>query len=106
MTSFRTILITMAAAATLLLAAATPSLAATGKDKACLSDQQIQAAIAAGQIQSWPKIKKLAKVSTDYQEVSDVKVCMIDGVPYYTVNLVSSNGEAQKIVLNAVDGTS
>ena len=106
MTSIRTILITMAAAATLLLAAAVPSYAAAARDKDCLSDQQIQAAIAAGQIQSWPKIRKLAKVSTDYQEVSDVRVCMIQGVPYYTVNLVSSNGEATKFVLNAVDGTS
>lgn len=106
MTSFRTIIITMAAAATLLLAAALPSLAATGKDMDCLSDQQIQAAIAAGQIKSWPKIKKLAQISADYQEVSDVKVCLIDGVPYYTVNLVSSNGAAAKFVLNAVDGTS
>ncbi len=96
----------MAVAAGLSLAAAVPSYAAAGKDRDCLSDQQVQAAIAAGQIKSWPKIRKLAQISTDYQEVSDVKVCMINGMPYYTVNLVSSNGEATKFVLNAVDGTS
>ena len=67
--------------------------------------QQIQAAIQSGEIKSWPTIKKLARLSSDYQEVSDVKVCLVNGVPYYNVNLVSSNGAAKKIVLNAVDGS-
>ena len=40
-----------------------------------------------------------------YQEVSDVRVCLIKGVPYYIVNVVSPKGEASKIVLNAVDGS-
>jgi uncharacterized membrane protein YkoI len=104
MTFFRTILIMMAAAATLSLGAIMPADAAS-KDKQCLSDQEIQGAIASGQIKSWPKIKQIARISTDYQEVSDVRVCMINGVPFYTVNLVSSNGEAKKIVVNALDGS-
>jgi uncharacterized membrane protein YkoI len=104
MTSFRTILIMMAAAATLSLGAAMPAFAAS-KDKQCMSDQEIQTAIASGQIKSWPRIKKMAQISTDYQEVSDVRVCLINGVPFYTVNLVSSDGEARKIVLNALDGS-
>jgi uncharacterized membrane protein YkoI len=70
-----------------------------------MTDQQIQAAIQSGEIKSWPTIKKLARLSSDYQEVSDVKVCLVNGVPYYNVNLVSSNGAAKKIVLNAVDGS-
>ena len=103
MTLFRTILITMAAAASISLAAAMPAYAqARGGD--CLSDGQIQAAIESGEIQSWPKIKKLAGISA-YEEVSDVKVCLIDGIPYYMLNVISPNGEATKIVLNAVDGT-
>jgi uncharacterized membrane protein YkoI len=105
MTFFRTILIMMAAAATLSLGAIMPADAASSKDKQCLSDQEIQGAIASGQIKSWPKIKQIARISTDYQEVSDVRVCMINGVPFYTVNLVSSNGEAKKIVVNALDGS-
>jgi len=106
MTRFRTILITMAAAATLSLGAASSSHAAVlGKNAACLSDQQIQAAIQSGEIKSWPTIKKMAQISSDYQEVSDVRVCRINGVLYYTVNLVSSYGDAKKIVVNAVDGS-
>ena len=104
MTSFRTILIMMAAAATMSLGAAMPAHAAP-KDKECYSDQQIQSAISSGEIKSWPKIKRMAQISGEYQEVSDVKVCLINGVPFYTVNLVSSSGEARKIVLNAMDGS-
>ena len=104
MTSFRTILLVMAAAATLSLGAIMPADAAS-KDKQCLSDQEIQSAISSGQIKSWPKIKKMAQISGEYQEVSDVRVCLVNGVPFYTVNLVSSNGEARKIVLNAMDGS-
>jgi uncharacterized membrane protein YkoI len=103
MNRIRIIWMTVAAAATLSLGAVMPAHAVT--QPGCLSDQQIQTAIASGKIKSWPKVKKLAQISPDYQEVSDVKVCMIDGVPYYTVNLVSTSGDAKKIVLNAVDGS-
>ncbi len=65
---------------------------------------QIQTAIEQGQILSWPNIKKMAGISA-YEEVSDVTVCMIGGVPYYILNVVSPEGEAAKIALNAVDGT-
>lgn len=104
MTSFRTILIMMAAAATLSLGAVMPAHAASSKDKQCLSDQEIQSAIASGQIKSWPRIKQMARISRDYQDL-DVRVCLINGVPFYTVNLVSSNGEAKKIIVNALDGS-
>lgn len=70
----------------------------------CLTDRQIQTAIDSGQILTWPKIKRLAGISA-YEEVSDVQVCLIDGVPYYILNVVSPEGEAAKIALNAVDGT-
>ena len=106
MTFSRTIFLTMAAAAIISLAAAMPAFAQGGArdNMECLSDRQIQAAIEDGQIQSWPKIKRLAGISA-YEEVSDVQVCMIDGVPYYILNVVSPEGEAAKIALNAVDGT-
>jgi hypothetical protein len=101
MTIFRTILIVMAAAASISLTAAMPAFA---QGRECLSDRQIQTAIESGTIQSWPKIKRLAGIS-DYDEVSDVQVCMIEGIPYYMLNVVSPEGEATKIALNAVDGT-
>ena len=103
MTLFRTILITMAAAASVSLAAAMPAFA-QARGGNCLSDDQIQTAIQSGEIKSWPKIKNLAGISA-YEEVSDVKVCLINGVPYYMLNVISPEGEATKIVLNAVDGT-
>jgi hypothetical protein len=106
MTFSRTILITMAAAVVFSLSAAMPAFAQAGAraQMDCLSDRQITAAIQSGQILSWPKIKKLAGISA-YQEVSDLEVCMIEGVPYYILNVISPGGEAAKIALNAVDGT-
>jgi uncharacterized membrane protein YkoI len=80
-------------------------MAQLAKADRCLSDQQIQTEIASGQIQSWPAIKRLARIA-NYQEVSDVRVCLINGVPYYQVNVVSPNGEAKKVMINALDGSS
>ncbi len=71
----------------------------------CLTDDQIQTAIEAGEIQSWPKIKRLAGLTGEYDEVSEVRVRLQDGIPYYYVNVVSSEGEATRIVVNAIDGT-
>lgn len=104
MTRFRTILIMVAAAATLSLGAAMPAFAAP-KDRSCLTDQQTRAAIGAGQIQTWPKIRKLGGIPPDYYETSDTPVCQRNGLYYYVVNMASPKGENFKIVLNAVDGT-
>jgi len=101
MTMSRTIFRSMAAAAIISLAAAMPALA-QGSD--CLSDRDIQTAIESGRILSWPTVKRMAGIAA-YEEVSDVKVCMIDGVPVYILNVISPAGEASKIALNAVDGT-
>lgn len=103
MTSFRNLLFMMVAAAGLSLGAAMPAHAQAAKAGNCLSDQQIQTEIASGQIQSWPSIKRKAGIS-NYQEVSAVRVCLVNGVPFYQVNVVSPNGEAKKVQLNAVDG--
>jgi uncharacterized membrane protein YkoI len=102
---FRKLLIILAAVAGASLAAAVPAMAQLAKASNCLSDQQIQTEIASGQIQSWPSIKKLAGISA-YEEVSDVRVCLIDGVPFYQVNIISPNGEAKKVMINALDGSS
>ena len=107
MTFSRSNLITIAAVALFALTAVSPALAqgrSTRDQLECLSDRQIQSAIEQGRILSWPKIKRLAGISA-YQEVSDVQVCMIDGVPYYMLNVISPEGEATRIALNAVDGT-
>lgn len=104
MTYFRTIRYAMAAVVLLALTSAMPAVAQGRASTDCLSDRQIQTAIESGTILSWPKIKKLAGM-TGYQEVSDVQVCMIDGVPFYILNVIAPGGEATKIALNAVDGT-
>jgi hypothetical protein len=103
MTQFRTILLSLAAAAAITLAAVAPG-QAQGRETACYTDRQIQDAIESGEIQSWPRIKKLAGIGA-YDEVSDVRVCLLGGVPYYILNVISTAGEAMKIALNAVDGT-
>ncbi len=105
MNVIRTILITMAAAASLSLGAVVPAQAAAGA-RDCLTEPQIEAAIASGQIQSWAKIRRLAKIPPEYKETSDVQVCLRAGVPYFIVSIVSPKGEYFKIVLNAVDGSS
>ena len=106
MTISRTIFNMMAAVVLIALTAvpASAQVRARGSTLDCLSDRQIQVAIESGQILSWPKIKRLAGIGS-YDEVSDVKVCMIDDVPYYIVNVVSPEGEAAKVALNAIDGT-
>lgn len=136
MISIRTILLTMAAAAFLSLAAIAPASAAglgdrngggapgglpglpgfgitldarpgaSFGDRRCLSEPEIEAAIASGRIQSWAKIRAIANVPKDYRETSDVQVCLRGGVPYFIVSMVSPKGEYFKIVLNAVDGSS
>ena len=104
MTSFRSILIMMAVAGALCLGAATASFAAAS-ETACWSDKQTQTAIAAGQIQTWSKIRKLGGVPSDYHETSDTPVCPKSGVPFYVVTMASPKGEQFKIVLNAIDGS-
>ena len=86
------------------LAPAMPAFAQARGDMSCLTDREIQAAIESGQILSWPTIKRMAGISA-YEEVSDVRVCLIGGVPAYILNVISPEGEASKIALNAVDGT-
>ena len=104
MTNFRKLLISLAAAG-VVLAGAVPAMAqAPARQANCLSDQEIQTEIASGQIQSWPAIKKLAGIS-NYQEVSDVRVCMMGGKPFYEVNIVSPSGAAKKVMINALDGS-
>lgn len=102
MTLSRTIFTKMPAAAIISLVAVMPAFAQAGMD--CLTDRQIQAAIESGEILSWPSVKRMAGISA-YEEVSDVRVCMIGGVPVYILNVISPEGEASKIALNAVDGT-
>ena len=71
----------------------------------CLNDMQVNQAIAAGQIRSWPQVRRLAGIPATYYETSDVQVCMRGGVPFYIVNMVSPKGENVKYVLNALDGS-
>jgi hypothetical protein len=104
MTTIRTMLMALATAVPIFLGPAVSSaVAAAGS---CLSEPQIEAAIASGEIQSWAKVRELASIPKAYREASDVQVCLRAGVPYFIVSMVSPKGEYFKIVLNAVDGSS
>jgi hypothetical protein len=102
MNSITTFLSIAFAVATLSLTAIAP---AHAQGEECLTDGQIQTSIRDGEFQSWPKVKRLAGFGQDYEEVSGVEVCLQDGIPYYYVNVVSPDGEARKIVVNAIDGS-
>ena len=131
MIRIRTILLAMAAAASLSLGAIVPGSAAppfgdrggfpfggrggltfsvpaapSAGDHRCLSEAEIEAAVASGRIQSWAKIRAMANIPKDYRETSDVQVCLRGGTPFFIVSMVSPKGEYFKIVLNAVDGSS
>src|SRR5262249_32168124 len=105
MIPFRSVILALTAAAALSLGPVMPASAANG-GRACLSEPEIEAAIASGQIQSWAKVRELANIPKAYREASDVQVCLRGGVPYFIVSMVSPKGEYFKIVLNAVDGSS
>src|SRR5690349_19431131 len=108
MIPFRPIVLAVFAAASLSLSLTPDAIAQAGGrgDRACLSEPEIEAAIASGQIQSWAKIRELANIPKNYREASDVQVCLRAGVPYFIVSMVSPKGEYFKIVLSAVDGSS
>jgi len=106
MIPFRSVILAAVAAVALSVAPAGSAYAANGAGRACLSEPEIEAAIASGQIQSWAKIRDLANIPKNYKEASDVQVCLRAGVPYFIVSMVSPKGEYFKIVLNAVDGSS
>jgi hypothetical protein len=95
---------TLVVAASLLVAAATPSSART--IGACMDNRAVQAAISQHVIKTWPAIKAMAGVSDGYKEVSAVRVCEAGGgQPYYVVNVAGPSGESKQLVLNAVDGS-
>jgi hypothetical protein len=100
----RAILMAAAVAGPALVGPVAPAVAAPGG--ACLSEPQIEAAIASGQIQSWARVRQMANIPNNYREKSDVQVCMRGGVPYYIVTLASPKGDYFKEALNAVNGGS
>jgi hypothetical protein len=104
MIRIRTILAAAVVVGPALLGPVAPAFAAPGG--ACLSEPQIEAAIASGQIQSWARVRQMANIPNNYREKSDVRVCMRGGVPYYVVTLASPKGDYFKEALNAVDGSS
>jgi hypothetical protein len=100
----RTLVIGIAAAGALSLGLGS-ALAAVPGAGACWSSAQVSSAIAEGTIKSWAKIRRIAGIPDDLYETSPVQVCMLDGVPYFIVNMSSPKGENVKIVRNAIDGS-
>jgi len=84
-------------------AAALPAWAADGD--VCLDNRDVQALIAGHKIRTWPAVKAMAGISGQYKEVSAVRVCELNGAPYYVVNVAGPTGESRQLVLNAVTGS-
>ncbi len=63
-----------------------------------MSEYAVQAAIAAGQIQSWPKIKQQAGMPRSAEEVSRRKGLPSEaGSLYYIVNVVTPDGVSEEL---------
>ena len=72
----------------------------------CLDNPEVQAAMSADQIKSWPTIRAMAGISDQYKDLSAARVCEQNGQLYYFVNVAGPSGESKQLVLNAVDGSS
>jgi uncharacterized membrane protein YkoI len=89
------------AAAAIALALAL-ALAGTGTSQAqsCLGRQEIQEAVTSGQIMSLDAVLAAAGVDQN-AEILNVQVCDQDGQLVYIIGVLTPDGQAQNLVLNA-----
>lgn len=72
----------------------------TASAQACLDKRQIQEAVSSGQIMSLEAV--LASAGVDRSaEILNVQVCDQGGHLVYVIGVLSPNGDAQNMVLNA-----
>ncbi len=69
----------------------------------CLDNRAINLARANGIILPYPDILRLAGVKRN--EAKGVRVCNINGQPFYLIRVLRNNGVAQNLILRASDGT-
>lgn len=76
-------------------------LAGTGiANAACLDNRQIQEAVSSGEIMSLAQVLSSAGVGSS-AEVLNVQVCDEGGRLVYIIGVLTPDGEAQNLVLNA-----
>ncbi|NGP18702.1 MULTISPECIES: hypothetical protein [Devosia] len=78
------------------------ALAGTGQSQAqaCLDKRQIQEAVASGEIMSLDAVLASAGVDSS-TDILNVQVCDEGGALVYVIGVLSSDGQAQNLVLNA-----
>lgn len=78
------------------------ALAGTGQSQAqaCLDKRQIQEAVASGEIMSLDAVLGSAGVDPG-AEILNVQVCDEGGALVYVIGVLSQDGQAQNLVLNA-----
>ena len=94
----KTLLLALFASTALIL----PGLSA-GAQAACLSDREIQAAVASGQILPLNAVMAQAGLPPGTKVLPPVQVCDQGGQLFYTVNVLEG-GQARTISLNARTG--
>lgn len=80
------------------LAAGAPASAQEGD--ACLSARQAQEAVEAGEILELPAAARREGLVEKFIG-DEARLCTIDGMPHWVVNVMSSAGYSERIVLNA-----
>lgn len=65
----------------------------------CVSARQAQQAVEAGEIMELPDAARRAGVEQKY--IGDARLCDVGGSQHWVVNVMSEDGESERIVLNA-----
>jgi hypothetical protein len=68
----------------------------------CLDNRSIAAAVASGQFLSLPQLAQLAGFNP--QQTHNLRVCQINGQPYYYFDTFDAYGQTRTYVLRATDG--
>jgi len=76
--------------------------AAVAQGTACLSKQDIQDRLSQGLIA--PLADAMNRAGVKGRPLS-VQVCDVDGSDHYIVNMMDSDGESERVTLNAEDGS-
>ncbi len=68
----------------------------------CLDNRSIAAAVAGGQFRSLPQLAQQAGFNP--QQTFNLRVCQINGQPYYYFDTLDAYGQTRTYVLRATDG--
>jgi hypothetical protein len=74
--------------------------------QSCLSNPQIQQAVASGRILPLNELKQRAGIQGDSKVLQPVNVCANGNDLFYHLSILDKSGKAYKLVLHAVTGAS